>query len=197
MNTLDITQLQKAVGVHDDGIIGRGTLTALFKKLGANQSRAEELGLAANVHFRTYGILDNSLRLIHFLAQVAHDSGNFRYMEEIASGAAYEGRKDLGNTQAGDGKRFKGRGPIQLTGRANYRKYGQQLGIDFENNPAIVAIPSVGLLVACKFWSDNGLNELADKDNVMAIARRINGGTNGLADRKAKLEIIKGMMGKK
>lgn len=197
MNTNDIAKLQKAVGVHDDGIIGRGTLTALFKKLGANQSRAEELALAANVHFRTYGILDNSLRLIHFLAQLAHESGNFRYMEEIASGAAYEGRKDLGNTQAGDGNRFKGRGPIQLTGRANYRRYGQQLGIDFENNPAIVAIPSVGLLVACKFWSDNGLNELADKDDVLTITKRINGGTNGLSDRQAKLEMIKGMMGKK
>ena len=197
MNTNDITQLQKAVGVKADGILGRGTLTAVFRKLGASQSRAEELGLAANIHFRTYGILDSSLRFIHFLAQLAHESGNFRYMEEIASGAAYEGRKDLGNTQAGDGKRYKGRGPIQLTGRANYRRYGQQLGIDFENNPEIVAIPSVGLLVACKFWFDNGLNELADKDDVMAITKRINGGTNGLADRKAKLEIIKGMMGKR
>ena len=187
MNTLDITQLQKAVGVKADGILGRGTLTAVFRKLGASQVRAEELGLAANVHLRNFGILDNSLRLIHFLAQLAHESGNFRYMEEIASGAAYEGRKDLGNTQAGDGKRFKGRGPIQLTGRANYRRYGQQLGIDFENNPEIVAIPSIGLLVACKFWSDNGLNALADKDDVMAITRRINGGTNGLADRKAHL----------
>ena len=191
MNTLDITQLQKAVGVKADGILGRGTLTAVFRKLGASQSRAEELGLAANVHFRTYGILENSLRLIHFLAQLAHESGNFHYMEEIASGAAYEGRKDLGNTQAGDGKRFKGRGPIQLTGRANYRKYGQQLGIDFENNPEIVAIPSVGLLVACKFWFDNGLNALADKDYVLTITRRINGGTNGLADRKAHLAKLK------
>ena len=100
MNLAQIKKLQKAVGVHDDGIIGRGTLTAVFRKLGASQSRAEELALAANVHFRTYGILDNSLRLIHFLAQLAHESGNFRYMEEIASGAAYEGRKDLGNTQS-------------------------------------------------------------------------------------------------
>ncbi|HRB84734.1 MAG TPA: glycoside hydrolase family 19 protein [Acinetobacter johnsonii] len=187
MNPAQIKKLQKAVDVHDDGIIGRGTLTAVFKKLGASQARAEELGLAANVHMRTFGILDNSLRLIHFLAQLAHESGNFRYMEEIASGAAYEGRKDLGNTQVGDGKRFKGRGPIQLTGRANYRKYGQQLGIDFENNPDIVALPSVGLLVACKFWSDNDLNALADKDDVLTITRRINGGTNGLADRKAHL----------
>lgn len=187
MNPAQIKKLQKAAGVHDDGIIGRCTLTAVFRKLGASQSRAEELGLAANVHLRTFGILDNSLRLIHFLAQLAHESGNFRYMEEIASGAAYEGRKDLGNTQAGDGKRYKGRGPIQLTGRANYRKYGQQLGIDFENNPDIVALPSVGLLVACKFWSDNDLNTLADKDDVLTITRRINGGTNGLADREAHL----------
>ena len=191
MNTLDITQLQKAVGVKADGIIGRGTLTAVFRKLGASQSRAEELGLAANIHFRTYGILENSLRFIHFLAQLAHESGNFRYMEEIASGAAYEGRKDLGNTQAGDGKRFKGRGPIQLTGRANYRRYGQQLGIDFENNPEIVAIPSVGLLVACKFWSDNGLNTLADQDDLRATTRRINGGYNGFEDRKAHLAKLK------
>ena len=192
MNTLDITQLQKAVGVKADGILGRNTLTAVFQKLGASQSRAEELGLAANIHFRTYGILDNSLRLIHFLAQLAHESGNFKYMEEIASGAAYEGRKDLGNVMSGDGVKFKGRGPIQLTGRANYRRYGQQLGIDFENNPTIVAIPSVGLLVACKFWSDNGLNALADKDDVTTITRRINGGLNGFDDRKNKLSMIKG-----
>ena len=192
MNTNDIKNLQKAVGVHDDGIIGRGTLSAVFRKLGASQSRAEELGLAANVHFRTYGILDNPLRLIHFLAQLAHESGNFKYMEEIASGAAYEGRKDLGNVMSGDGVKFKGRGPIQLTGRANYRKYGRALGIDFESNPTIVAIPSVGLLVACKFWSDNGLNALADQDDVAMITRRINGGLNGLQDRKDKLSMIKG-----
>ena len=194
MNTTQIKKLQRTVGVHDDGIIGRGTLTAVFKKLGASQSRAEELGLAANVHLRNFGILDNSLRFIHFLAQLAHESGNFRYMEEIASGAAYEGRKDLGNTQVGDGKRFKGRGPIQLTGRTNYRKYGQQLGIDFENNPEIVAIPSVGLLVACKFWADNNLNALADQDDVTTIARRINGGLNGFEDRKNKLSMIKGWL---
>ena len=189
---MNFKNLQRKLGVTDNGVIGRGTLTAVFRKLGASQARAEELGLAANVHMRTYGILDNSLRLIHFLAQLAHESGNFRYMEEIASGAAYEGRKDLGNTQAGDGKRYKGRGPIQLTGRANYRRYGQQLGIDFESNPTIVAIPSVGLLVACKFWADNGLNALADQDDLRAITRRINGGYNGFEDRKNKLSMIKG-----
>lgn len=191
MNTLDITQLQKAVGVKADGILGRNTLTAVFQKLGANPARATELALAANVHLETYSI-KTQLRFCHFLAQLAHESGNFRYMEEIASGAAYEGRKDLGNTQTGDGKLFKGRGPIQLTGRANYRRYGQQIGIDFENNPEIVAIPSVGLLVACKFWSDNDLNVVADRDDVTTITRRINGGLNGFEDRKNKLSMIKG-----
>lgn len=189
---MSIKNLQKTLGVTADGIIGRGTLSALFKKLGATQVRADELALSANVHFKTYGILGNELRLQHFLAQLAHESGNFRYMEEIASGTAYEGRADLGNTQAGDGIRYKGRGPIQLTGRTNYRKYGQALGLDFETNPAMVALPSVGLLVACKFWADNGLNELADKDDVLTITKRINGGTNGLVDRKSQLERIKG-----
>ncbi|MDH0562919.1 glycoside hydrolase family 19 protein [Acinetobacter courvalinii] len=193
---MSIQNLQKALGVNDDGIVGRGTLIALFKKLGAPHARAEELALAANVHMRTYRILDNDLRLAHFMAQLAHESGNFRYMEEIASGRAYEGRKDLGNTEIGDGTRYKGRGPIQLTGRANYRKYGRALGIDFENNPEIVALPSIGMLVACKYWYDNGLNELADKDEINLITRRINGGYNGLNDRMAKLNTMKSMLGK-
>ena len=191
MNTLDITQLQKAVGVKADGILGRNTLTAVFQKLGANPARATELALAANVHLETYSI-KTQLRFCHFLAQLAHESGNFRYMEEIASGAAYEGRKDLGNVNKGDGVRYKGRGPIQLTGRANYRKYGQELGIDFENNPTIVALPSVGMLVACKYWSENNLNVFADYDDVTTITRRINGGLNGFEDRKNKLSMIKG-----
>ncbi|MFW2034126.1 glycoside hydrolase family 19 protein [Acinetobacter junii] len=191
---MNFKNLQRKLGVTDDGVIGRGTLTALLKKLGANQSRAEELALAANVHFKDYAILYNELRFAHFIAQLAHESGNFRYMEEIASGAAYEGRKDLGNTEKGDGTRYKGRGPIQLTGRANYRKYGRALGIDFESHPELVSIPSIGLLVACKYWANNGLNELADRDDISTITLRINGGTNGIEDRKAKLAMIKGWM---
>lgn len=191
---MNFSNLQRTLGVAVDGKIGRSTLTALFKKLGANQSRAEELALAANVHFKEYAILYNELRFAHFIAQLAHESGNFRYMEEIASGAAYEGRKDLGNIMAGDGVRFKGRGPIQLTGRTNYQKYGRALGIDFEAHPDLVSIPSIGLLVACKFWANNGLNELSDRDDVLTITRRINGGTNGLDDRKANLAKIKSWM---
>jgi predicted chitinase len=123
------------------------------------------------------------LRETAFLAQLAHESAELRYMEEIASGAAYEGRASLGNTQPGDGKRFKGRGPIQLTGRANYTRYGQLLGLDLVNNPTIAATKEVGFRIAGQFWKLNGLNELADQQKFETITRRINGGINGLADR--------------
>jgi predicted chitinase len=123
------------------------------------------------------------LRETAFLAQLAHESAELRYMEEIASGAAYEGRANLGNTQPGDGKRFKGRGPIQLTGRANYTRYGQLLGLDLVNNPTQAATPEVGFRIAGQFWKLNGLNELADKQDFRGITKRINGGYNGLDDR--------------
>jgi len=123
------------------------------------------------------------LRETAFLAQLAHESAELRYMEEIASGAAYEGRKDLGNTQPGDGKRYKGRGPIQLTGRANYSKYGGLLGLDLVNDPTIAATKEVGFRIAGQFWKLNGLNELADVQQFKLITKRINGGYNGLDDR--------------
>lgn len=192
--TVDAKRLQTRLGVPADGIIGAGTLTALFKAFGAPDERARELGLSANVHFRTYGILDTGLRLAHFMGQCAHESGGFRYMEEIASGAAYEGRADLGNTQAGDGRRYKGRGPIQLTGRANYRAFGREVGIDFESHPEIVAFPSIGLMAAVRYWNSRNLNALADADDLIGITRKINGGTNGLEDRKAQTAKAKGLI---
>ena len=136
------------------------------------------------------------LRESAFLAQLAHESGELRYMEEIASGAAYEGRKDLGNTQPGDGKRYKGRGPIQLTGRANYTKYGQLLGLDLVNNPTMAATKEVGFRIAGQFWKLNGLNELADQQKFESITRRINGGINGLADRIKYYERAKKVLSK-
>lgn len=191
---IDVKKLQCAVGADPDGIIGRGTYAALFRKLGAGPERAAELALSANVHLRNYGIMDSALRLAHFMAQLVHESGSFRYMEEIASGQAYEGRADLGNTQPGDGKRYKGRGPIQITGRANYRTYGRAIGIDIENHPEIAAVPSIGLHLACEYWKVKGLNALADADDVTTITKRINGGLNGFADRKAHLVKIKGWL---
>lgn len=191
---LDAKRLQANLGVAADGVIGPGTLRALFAQFGATPSLAGELALAANVHFRTYGIIDSGLRLSHFMGQCAHESGGFRYMEEIASGAAYEGRADLGNTQPGDGKRYKGRGPIQLTGRANYRAFGREVGIDFEAHPEMVAFPSVGLMAAVRYWNSRGLNAKADADDLLGITRAINGGTNGLDDRKARTAKAKGLI---
>ena len=136
----------------------------------------------------TAGSINTPLRQAHFLAQVGHESGQLRYTEEIASGAAYEGRKDLGNTQPGDGVRFKGRGLIQLTGRANYTAFAQACGQDVVANPELVAQkPALAVDAAVWFWGEHGLNALADKDDVLGITKCINGGTNGLADREALL----------
>jgi putative chitinase len=120
-----------------------------------------------------------------FLAQLAHESGELRFWEELSDGSAYEGRKDLGNVQPGDGPRYKGRGPIQLTGRNNYRAAGQALGVDLENHPELAKEPAIGFRVATWFWATHGLNALADAGDFREITRRINGGYNGLAQREA------------
>jgi putative chitinase len=121
-----------------------------------------------------------------FIAQMAHESLQLKYWEEIASGAAYEGRVDLGNIQTGDGRKFKGRGPIQVTGRTNYRAAGSALGIDLERNPELAATVEVGFKVAGWYWKKRGLNQLADEatlESFKKITRRINGGYNGHEDR--------------
>lgn len=127
------------------------------------------------------------LRVCHFLAQAAHEAASFQTLREYASGAAYEGRKDLGNVKAGDGVRYKGRGIFQLTGRANYRAIGQKIGMDLENNPELAESPEVSVLTALEYWKSRSLNIYADRDDVETITRRINGGLNGFEDRKKYL----------
>jgi putative chitinase len=160
-----------------------------------NKKVADELVKYLPEILEQYGI-NTRLRVAHFLAQLAHESDHFRTLEEYASGSAYEGRRDLGNTRRGDGRRYKGRGPIQVTGRFNYRKYGQLLGVDLENNPELAATPRIGLLIAAEFWKQNRLNELADDDNGKHITRRINGGYNGLNDRLSKIKRAKNVLSK-
>lgn len=139
--------------------------------------------------------INTPLRRAAFLAQLAHESGELKYMEEIASGEAYEGRANLGNNQPGDGKRYKGRGPIQLTGRANYRKAGEALGLDLEGNPERVADPEVGCQVAGWFWSTRKLNALADQRDFREITRKVNGGFRGLEKREAYYVTAKKVLG--
>jgi predicted chitinase/LysM repeat protein len=149
-----------------------------------SEARARELMPHLNAAMQEAGI-NTPRRQAAFLAQLAHESGEFRYMEEIASGAAYEGREDLGNIHPGDGVRYKGRGPIQLTGRSNYRAAGQALGIDLENNPTRAADPDVGFRTAAWYWNNRNLNQYADAGNFDAITYRVNGGYNGKASRDA------------
>ncbi len=118
-----------------------------------------------------------------FLAQLAHESGSLKYVREIASGEAYEGRKDLGNTQAGDGVRFKGRGLIQITGRTNYDHLSKALNFDFIKEPEKLELPGAAALSAGWFWYKTGLNAVADSGDFKKITKKINGGYNGLKDR--------------
>lgn len=127
--------------------------------------------------------INTPLRQAAFLAQLAHESGELRYFEELTDGKAYEGRKDLGNTQPGDGPRYKGRGPIQLTGRANYRAAGNALRVPLEVHPDLAATVDVGFRVAAWFWNSRCLSPLADAEQFDDITRKINGGQNGREDR--------------
>lgn len=117
-------------------------------------------------------------RLAAFLAQLCHESGNFRYVRELASGQAYEGRKDLGNTEPGDGPKFKGRGLIQITGRTNYKAVGDALQYDFLAKPEDLELPGPACMSAGWFWSTRKLNDLADSNTeagFLTISKRING----------------------
>ena len=122
-------------------------------------------------------------RAAAFLGQLAWESGELRYFEEQADGSAYEGRRDLGNVHPGDGRRYKGRGPIQLTGRANYRAAGLALGVALEAMPDLVLEPEYGFGVAAWFWAVHDLNAKADALDLTAITRAINGGLSHHAER--------------
>lgn len=147
--------------------------------------KAEEYGFKAPYAYQKAQYLR---RLRYFCAQVAHESGGLLYTKELASGKAYEGRTDLGNTQKGDGVRYKGRGYIQITGRANYTALAKDLKIDCVNHPELLERPKYAILSALWFWRRNNLNIYADKDAYTALTKRINGGTNGMADRLAWLK---------
>lgn len=105
----------------------------------------------------------------------------FRPIAEYATGDAYEGREDLGNVEPGDGRRFKGRGFIQLTGRANYRAYGKLLRLDLEGNPKLALLPSVAADVFAEYWKAKKVHEACDAGNWKRVRRLVNGGQNGWA----------------
>lgn len=137
-----------------------------------------------------------------FLAQIGHESEGLLWFAEIWGPTEAQERyeppsdlaKKLGNTEPGDGKRFKGRGPIQITGRFNYRIMGARLGVDLEGNPKLLDDPALACRAAGAFWKMNACNAFADANDFVGLTRRINGGTNGLGDRlrrwaKAKIAL--------
>ena len=139
----------------------------------------------AMVHYQIIG----PKRVAAFIAQVGHESGQLKYVKEIwgptAAQAKYEGRKDLGNTVAGDGSKYRGRGLIQITGRANYMACGEGLSLNLINHPELLERPQHACMSAAWFWATKGLSNLADAGQFDKITQRINGGQNGAADRQA------------
>ena len=147
--------------------------------------------------------ISTPLRAAAFLAQIAHESAELRFMQELWGPTAQQKKydppsdvaKSLGNTQPGDGFRYRGRGPIQITGRANYKKYGDLLGVDLVGNPDLAAQPEYAFQTAGLFWRMRGLNELADAEDFTTITKRINGGLTGLAERERYYEVAKKALG--
>jgi len=210
-NTFNATEaFQTANNIDADGIAGHETI-AVAENLGYDSSAHQatqpgnltleqlayimksakrsdvELYLPAlNEQMPKYEI-NTPLRMQHFLAQLGTESGSLRYKHEIASGAAYEGRHHLGNTQPGDGTKYRGEGLIDITGRLNITSYAEYCGdLDLIDHPERIGNePEHAVGSACWFWTVyKGLNKYADADNVKAVTLRVNGGYNGLADRE-------------
>lgn len=164
---------------------------------GARIDRATEWLLPIEATMVEFDI-SNTVRQAMFLAQIGHESGSLHYTLELwgptDAQRRYEGRADLGNNQPGDGLRFRGRGLIQLTGRANYQSVSVALGVDVVSNPDLLGQSPLAARSAGWFWKTHGLNEQADQGNFITVTRRINGGLNGLADREALYKAALGVL---
>lgn len=220
---------QKDHSLTPDGVVGPGTLAQVHEITGklelAATSQTGPLGdltegllkkvmpliSAANLtaylpylkQAMTEFEINTPVRAAAFLAQLAHESGQFKFMGELWGPTDSQKRyeppsdlaKDLGNTQPGDGKRFKGRGPIQITGRSNYKRYGDMLGVNLIDTPERAADKDIAFRTAGAFWKMNNLNQLADRQWYMTITKRVNGGFNGLEDRVKHYERALNVMG--
>jgi putative chitinase len=173
--------------MSNPGEINAGVLA---RAIDCSYDRASRWAVPIGDAMAEFGIA-TPLRQAAFLAQIGHESGRLQYVHEIWNPAQcpwqarYEGRADLGNTQPGDGYRFRGRGLIQITGRANYSACGADLGLDLEAEPQLLEQPGNAARSAAWYWHTRQLNTLADAQNMRGITRAINGGLNGLAERLA------------
>jgi len=173
------------------------TPSTLAAAIGCTPARAELYAPWIEETCRIFQI-NTPARLAAWLAQIGHESGSLAYTCELASGDAYEGRKDLGNTEPGDGRRFAGHGLIQTTGRFNHRATAnglRQYGApDFEADPEALTDPRWAALSAGWYWASHGCNELADEGDFERVTRAINGGMNGYEDRKRRWEKAKAVL---
>lgn len=157
-------------------------ITTLMAATGATRTNAAKFVNIIDSVMDEFKIVNKAM----FLAQIGHESGGLRYLREIwgptPTQSRYEGRVDLGNVYPGDGVKFKGRGLLQVTGRANYTSVGKGLNLDLVNHPELLEDPLNAARSAAYFWKTNGLDNLPD---IKKATRRINGGYNGLAERTA------------
>lgn len=178
-----------------DGTAGVATWTAMLAFTASRSTAAITAGLGAAFAAHVPATIRTDLGIIHLLGQGSVETMGFTRLRELwgptPTQQRYEGRADLGNTQAGDGKRFMGRGVFQTTGRDNYRAAGQAIGVPLEAQPELAERPDVAVQTALVFWRDHALQQWADADDVLAMSRAVNCGNprsprtpNGLADRQ-------------
>lgn len=222
MNSLDAKRLQTRLGVIPDAVLGPITYAALFARLGRPGGNALAFGKGAAKHFPRFH-LNTPLRLAHFMAQIHVESAGFSRLVEnlnysakrlcevwpsrfptLASAMPYANNPEalankvyggrMGNVKPGDGWRYRGRSLKMITGLENMANCARRTGLDLVNNPDLAADPEHSILIACDYWGSRGLNLEADRDNVLAITREINGGLIGIADRKAQLARAKALL---
>lgn len=226
---MDVFDLQarlqgQGYGAGMSGQLDAATLGALFAFVGTRppgDALAAALGASAAAHFPTYAI-ESPLRLAHFLAQGAVETGGYRRLEEgltysaarltavwpkrfpNAAAAApyannpealanqvYSGRIGNGPPASGDGWKYRGRGLLQLTGRANYAEAEKNTGVSLVANPHLAADPALSVQIACVYWALRGINGLADADDLSGVRLKVNGGQTGLAECRTFLERAK------
>jgi putative chitinase len=171
-------------------------LSQALINLSANKVAANDASIAF-LRFSQPFEVNTTMRMAHFFAQILHETEGFRFLKELGEDAyfnKYEFRKDLGNTQLGDGHKYKGRGYFQITGRYNYDIYGQKLGVDLINSPEMAKNPTIAMRISLTYWQEKSLNKLADEDNIIDITKKINGGLMGLQDRINRLSKLKSLL---
>ncbi|BAU40039.1 putative chitinase [Ralstonia phage RSP15] len=196
------------------------TQEQLTKMFGLNAANAQAWADAFNPVLEKYNI-NTPLRISHFMAQVGHESGGLTIFEENLNYSAdgllrvfpkyfngpqatqyarrpekianrvYANRMGNGSEESGDGWKYRGRGPIQITGKDNYKNLTSATGVDFVTNPDDLKIPANGALASGWFWNSKSLNTIADANDILSITKRVNGGTNGLDDRTARFNKAK------